>query len=103
MSAMPDLEPMLAQFRRQLGAVKLTEQIGRVAQVTGLVIESEGPDVALGDVCRIHSRGNATETLAEVVGFRDHRILLMPLGEMNHVHAGAKSSRPHFRALDASR
>ncbi|HEY2801366.1 MAG TPA: FliI/YscN family ATPase [Chthoniobacterales bacterium] len=90
MSAIPDLEPVLVQFRRQLGAVKLTEQIGRVAQVTGLVIESEGPDVALGDVCRIHSRGDTTETLAEVVGFRDHRILLMPLGEMNHVHAGCE-------------
>jgi flagellum-specific ATP synthase len=90
MSAMLDFQPVLQQFREQLGLVKLPEKIGRVAQVTGLVIESEGPDVALGDVCRIQSGRDRSETLAEVVGFRDHRILLMPLGEMNHVHAGCE-------------
>jgi flagellum-specific ATP synthase len=90
MSAMLDFQPVLEQFRQQLGLAKLPEKIGRVAQVTGLVIESDGPDVALGDVCRIQSGRNRSETLAEVVGFRDHRILLMPLGQMNHVHAGCE-------------
>jgi flagellum-specific ATP synthase len=90
MSALLDLQPVIDQFRQQLGAVKLTEKIGRVAQVTGLVIESDGPDVALGDVCRIQSSRGALETMAEVVGFRDHRILLMPLGETNRVHAGCE-------------
>jgi flagellum-specific ATP synthase len=90
MSAMPDLDPLLAQFRQQLATTRLTERIGKVVQVTGLVIESDGPDVALGDVCRIQSRRGAPETMAEVVGFRDHRILLMPLGEMHHVHAGCE-------------
>jgi flagellum-specific ATP synthase len=90
MSAVLDFKPVLERFRHQLGVMKLPEKIGRIAQVTGLVIESEGPDVALGDVCRIQSERNFGETLAEVVGFRDHRILLMPLGEMNHIHAGCE-------------
>ncbi len=90
MSAMLDFQPVLDRFRHQLGAVKLSQKIGRVGQVTGLVIESDGPDVALGDVCRIQSQRGGAASLAEVVGFRDHRILLMPLGEMNEVHAGCE-------------
>jgi len=90
MSAMPDLQPALTHFRNRLAVMKLAEKIGRVIEVTGLVIESEGPDVALGDVCRIQSRRGVNGALAEVVGFRDHRILLMPLGEMNQVHAGCE-------------
>jgi flagellum-specific ATP synthase len=90
MSALLDFQPVLERFRLQLGSMKLPEKIGRVAQVTGLVIESEGPDVALGDVCRIQSRRGLKEAMAEVVGFRDQRILLMPLGDMNQVHAGCE-------------
>ena len=57
MSALLDLQPVdRPASASQLGAVKLAQRIGRVAQVTGLVIESDGPDVALGDVCRIQSR-----------------------------------------------
>lgn len=90
MSALLDFQPVLERFDRQLGLMKLHEKIGRVAQVTGLVIESDGPDVALGDVCRIQALRGLKETMAEVVGFRDQRILLMPLGDMNQVYAGCE-------------
>ncbi|MCB1317524.1 MAG: flagellum-specific ATP synthase FliI, partial [Leptospiraceae bacterium] len=54
---------------------------GRVAQVTGLSIISEGPpDVSIGDLCRVEL-GNTDEMLScEVVGFQGHRLVLMPLG-----------------------
>lgn len=63
---------------------------GRVVQLTGLVIESEGPPAAVGEVCRIESDRPPGSVLAEVVGFRDHHLLLMPLGEIQGLHPGAE-------------
>lgn len=63
---------------------------GKVAQVTGLLIESEGPQASLGDICDIVSPTTQLKIHAEVVGFRDHRILLMPLEEMEGVHPGCQ-------------
>jgi len=63
---------------------------GRVTQVTGLVIESEGPPAAVGDVCRIEADRTGRSALAEVVGFRNHRLLLMPLGELGGIHPGSE-------------
>lgn len=76
-------------FCSRLKSASLIEKIGRVAQLSGLVIESDGPMASLGDVCRIKSARDGSGLLAEVVGFRDHRILLMPLGDMHNIHTGA--------------
>jgi flagellum-specific ATP synthase len=83
-------QPALDQFRRKIHAIRTVEKVGRVAQVTGLVIEADGPDVALGEVCRIGSPRHDASVYAEVVGFRDHRTLLMPLGDMQSIHAGCE-------------
>jgi flagellum-specific ATP synthase len=53
-------------------------------------VESEGPLAAVGDVCRIESLRHDTAALAEVVGFRDHRLLLMPLGAVHGIHPGSQ-------------
>ncbi len=63
---------------------------GRVVQLIGLVIESEGPLCAVGEVCRIESARHDGSTLAEVVGFRNHHVLLMPLGEIQGIHPGSE-------------
>ena len=63
---------------------------GRVVQLIGLVIESEGPLAAVGEICRIESAGHDGSTLAEVVGFRNHHVLLMPLGELHGIHPGSE-------------
>jgi len=68
---------------------RVTETRGRVVQLIGLVIESEGPLAAVGDVCQIFSRAG-TPTLAEVVGFRNQHLLLMPLGEVHGIHPGCE-------------
>lgn len=83
-----ELSRKCGNFSRRLKSSSLVEKLGTVVQLNGLIIESEGPPVGLGDVCKIASR-NGTESLAEVVGFRDHRIMLMPLGEVQQIHAGA--------------
>ena len=61
---------------------------GRVSKVVGLTIESEGPEVDIGELCKIHaSRGRAVIE-SEVVGFKENRVQLMPLGEMTGVGQG---------------
>lgn len=64
-------------------------KVGRVVQVAGLIIESEGPDLALGELCTVSSPRTDTVIEAEVVGFREERLLLMPLTAMTEIHAGA--------------
>ncbi len=62
--------------------------VGRVVKVVGLTIESEGPPAALGEACSISNRAGR-ETTAEVVGFRDGRVLLMPWEPMDGTSPGA--------------
>jgi flagellum-specific ATP synthase len=62
--------------------------VGRVAKVVGLTVESQGPPAALGEACAITTRGGK-ETLAEVVGFRDGRVCLMPWEQLEGISVGA--------------
>ncbi len=64
------------------------KKYGRVTQIVGLTIESEGPDVSIGSLCYIRKDENSTPVKAEVVGFKNKNILLMPLGEMTGIGQG---------------
>ncbi|WP_396223240.1 FliI/YscN family ATPase [Gemmatimonas sp.] len=64
-------------------------EYGRVTRVVGLVVEATGIDVGLGSLCRITSHSRDRSVLAEVVGFNERSVLLMPLGELDGLHAGA--------------
>jgi flagellum-specific ATP synthase len=77
------------RLQERLRSGRVAQRIGHVVQVTGLVIESEGPNLGLGEVCQISSPGEAP-IYAEVVGFRSHRLLLMPLGEMRSLRVGSE-------------
>ncbi|PYI50368.1 flagellar protein export ATPase FliI [Paenibacillus flagellatus] len=61
---------------------------GKVTQVIGLTVESEGPDASVGDVCYIYPFKSSTPLKAEVVGFRNNKVLLMPLGELHSIGPG---------------
>ncbi|MDR1066927.1 MAG: FliI/YscN family ATPase [Clostridiales bacterium] len=63
---------------------KLVKKTGRVTRVVGLTIESEGPDLSVGASCVIDG-----SILAETIGFKDGRALLMPLGFMNGIRPGS--------------
>ena len=62
---------------------------GRVTRLVGLVIEATGLEVGLGELCRVTSLNEVRSTLAEVVGFHERGVLLMPLGEMDGLHPGS--------------
>ncbi len=61
---------------------------GKVTQVIGLTVESEGPDASVGDVCYIYPHKSLAPIQAEVVGFRDNKVILMPLGELQSIGPG---------------
>ncbi len=81
----PNLFQMFAVDLLQVPLVKIN---GKIVQVVGLVAESQGPDVKIGDLCHIQFRDGSHELDAEVVGFREDRVLLMPLGALNEVGPG---------------
>ncbi|TCW38690.1 FliI/YscN family ATPase [Thermohydrogenium kirishiense] len=60
---------------------------GKVSQVVGLTIESIGPISNVGDVCEIKSI-NGNTIYAEVMGFKDDKVYLMPLGDMDGIGPG---------------
>ncbi len=66
-------------------------KLGKVVNVVGLTIESAGPDARLGDVCRIIPNGKeeATPIMAEVVGFKDKKTLLMPYDAVDGISLGS--------------
>ena len=65
-------------------------RMGKVVNVVGLTIESAGPDARLGDVCQIFPDGeNAKPIMAEVVGFKDKKTLLMPYDSVDGIGLGS--------------
>lgn len=64
-------------------------QLGKVAKVVGLTIESIGPSAKLNDLCLIKSNTRIEPVKAEVVGFRDDRVLLMPYDDVEGVGLGS--------------
>ena len=79
---------LLDSVASRLERVDFLRVNGRVAQVVGLVLESEGPDVQVGDLCEVRFRRRDTTLRAEVVGFRGDRVLLMPLGDIQDIGPG---------------
>jgi len=80
---------MLETLIRRIDQVPRFASYGRVTRVIGLVIEAVGLDPALGELCRISSLNGRHSLLAEVVGFHERGILLMPLGGLDGVHPGS--------------
>ena len=80
---------MLETLTRRIADAPRFARYGRVTRVVGLVIEAVGVDVALGELCRISSLSDDHSVLAEVVGFHERGVLLMPLGELAGLHPGS--------------
>jgi len=82
--------PLVEVLRTQVRHVPPVQRLGTVTGVAGLVIESDGPNVGLGELCLVRSARDNFSVRAEVVGFREHRVLLMPLGPMAGLHVGCE-------------
>jgi flagellum-specific ATP synthase len=62
---------------------------GSVTNIVGLVVEGHGPGSFMGGMCEIYPKGSGDSIMAEVVGFRDKRVLLMPLGDLEGIGPGS--------------
>ncbi|HUT63324.1 MAG TPA: FliI/YscN family ATPase, partial [Anaerolineae bacterium] len=94
-----------------VGQTQTIKRCGIVRESRGLLIESQGPQASIGEICKV-DLGEKKKVLAEVVGFRDNHLLLMPLGDLEGIAPGMKVSAtgrsymvnvgPHFlgRILD---
>lgn len=80
----------LEKYKKALLDSELIKYTGQVSQVIGLTIESHGPAVNLGEICNIYPLKGDLPIKAEVVGFKESIVCLMPLGSMNGVGPGSR-------------
>lgn len=81
--------PKLNRYSRIVTRANTMKLNGKVSQVIGVVVESRGPAAHLGEICEIHHKRNAPPLLAEVVGFKENTVLLMPLGNLDEIAPGS--------------
>jgi flagellum-specific ATP synthase len=81
-------ETSLEKLEKTIKNTKVNREFGYITRVVGLIIESVGPEVSVGELCYIKSKQGDIE--AEVVGFNDNKVLLMPIGVMKGITPGAK-------------
>lgn len=86
-----ELNINLEKFNQAIDNCKSMSMLGKVVQIVGLVIECSGPNVSMGELCYVQSHFEGVEPLpAEVVGFREGYVLLMPLGETKGIGPGCQ-------------
>lgn len=76
-------------YARRIDEISTIMHSGRVVKIVGLIVESEGPAVSINDLCQIENSETGQKLSAEVIGFRDSRILLMPLGPVTGITPGS--------------
>ena len=80
----------LANLIEQISEVDSYKRYGKVKRVIGLMIESQGPESSIGDVCYIHVGLHKKRRIqAEVVGFKDENVILMPYTSIQDISPGS--------------
>lgn len=69
-------------------SAELVRRVGRVTGYQGLAFEATGPDAYLGEICRIGSINPTASVPAEVIGFRENRVVLMAYGHVEGIRQG---------------
>jgi len=77
----------IKKYRSFVETSSFVKKTGKISQIIGLLIESNGPGVSIGSICTIQSK-NRSPVEAQVVGFRDNKTLLMPLGDIYGIAPG---------------
>ncbi len=84
----PEAALSLSPYLMRLREVDPAPVFGHVTRVVGLVVESQGPRARVGDVCELRRADGGTVLPVEVVGFRDGRLLSVPLGDTTGIRPG---------------
>lgn len=80
---------MFEQVMQQIKDGDVLSRTGKIENIVGMSIEASGGRGAIGDICRIYSAESNSQVLAEVVGFKSDRMLLMPYQNMNGLAPGS--------------
>jgi flagellum-specific ATP synthase len=78
----------LKKYNSFVSKIDFVKKTGKVNRIIGLVIEGDGPSVSVGSLCTIYPK-NLMSIQAQVVGFQDRKILLMPLGDITGIEPGS--------------
>jgi FliI/YscN family ATPase len=78
----------LDSYFRKLAGLNPIKTVGSVKRAVGLIVESQGPPVSVGELCEVTGEGGSAPIPAEVVGFRDNYVLSMPLFKVHGVKLG---------------
>ena len=79
----------IEKYKKIISETCTMNEIGKVIRIIGLVIEADGPPSSIGDLCHIYPDAGEEPVMAEVVGFKDNIIQLMPLGDMEGLKPGS--------------
>ncbi|MCX8092817.1 MAG: flagellar protein export ATPase FliI [Candidatus Goldbacteria bacterium] len=80
----------IKKFHDKLEKLDTLKTNGKVTQIIGLVIEATGLKAAIGELCKVVSKNEEVVIDAEIVGFKEGKALLMPLGDLRGIGPGAK-------------
>ncbi|MEI8217029.1 MAG: flagellar protein export ATPase FliI [Eubacteriales bacterium] len=78
----------LAECTKTIKATDAHRYFGKIDKVVGMMIESAGPRCKIGDLCKIYQQGFDKYILAEAVGFKENKVLLMPYEEPEGIRSG---------------
>jgi flagellum-specific ATP synthase len=80
----------IAKYHALVEAAAPIQANGRVKKVVGLVVEASGPASKIGSVCDITAESGAAKVSAEILGFKEDSVLLMPLEDIHSLGPGCK-------------
>jgi flagellum-specific ATP synthase len=100
----PSADICWSRYMERLGSCRSLRLEGRIVKLAGIVAEANGPGLGVGSLCGIDA-GSGENIAAEVIGFNDRRLVLMPFGELAGVRPGSRvvgiSGSPGIRVGEA--
>ncbi|MBU3840948.1 MAG: flagellar protein export ATPase FliI [Candidatus Ruminococcus intestinipullorum] len=79
----------IREIKNSIENAELYTEMGKIDKIVGMTVESTGPVCNIGDVCEIEEAKGKETCYAEVVGFRENQVILMPYDEMEGIGYGS--------------
>ncbi|HEU17908.1 MAG TPA: flagellar protein export ATPase FliI [Deltaproteobacteria bacterium] len=80
----------LTRYYRAIEQANPIRLYGKVDEITGLLVEGHDTGSSIGEMCRIYPNGQSDSIIAEVVGFRNGKVLMMPIEGLNGIGPGSR-------------
>jgi flagellum-specific ATP synthase len=88
---MKDFKPTIDwnKYKEALKSCRLIKMEGKIVKVAGIVAQADGPGMSIGSLCSIKN-SSGQNMPAEVIGFNDKSVIVMPFGEMRGIEPGSR-------------